>query len=110
MTEHMGPNEAECPAAILDLLTSTDAEFAVAWRRRCRDALAARTNRPRLRNGWTLVFEEPVKFSDSAEHRRLQVAIDARRPRAVRFRSEQGHGLYRIGRLDALRFTVEPNA
>jgi len=25
MTEHMGPCEAECPAAILDLLTPTDA-------------------------------------------------------------------------------------
>ena len=109
MTEHMGPTEAECPAAILDLLTPTEAEYAVAWRRRCRDALAIRATRPRLRNGWTLVFDEPIRFSDGAEHRRLQVAIDPTRPRAVRFRPEQGSGLYRIGRLDAYRFTIEPS-
>ena len=109
MTEHMGPNEAECPAAILDLLTPTEAEYAVAWRRRCRHALVARATRPRLRNGWTLVFDEPIRFADGAEHRRLQVAIDPRRPRAVRFRPEHGYGLYRIGRLDAYRFTIEPS-
>ena len=39
MTENMGPYEAECPAAILDLLTATENAHALDWRRRCRASL-----------------------------------------------------------------------
>jgi hypothetical protein len=52
MDESMGPCEAECPAAILDLLTPTTNEHALAWRERCRTFIARRAVRPRLRNGW----------------------------------------------------------
>ena len=31
MDETVGPNESECPAAILDELTETDSEYALAW-------------------------------------------------------------------------------
>lgn len=110
MDEGMEPCEAECPAGILDLLTPTANEHALAWRERCRTNAAQRASKPRLRNGWTLVFPDPIRFADGTEHSRLQVVIDPRRPRAVRFRPEQGHGLYRIGRLDAYRYTIEPNA
>ena len=41
MTEHMGPCESECPAAILDELTDTRSESAMAWRARCRANLRA---------------------------------------------------------------------
>lgn len=107
MTEHMGPCEAECPAAILDLLTPTDAEYAVAWRERCRAAINERAKHPRLRNGWTLVFEEPVPFTDGAAYDRMEVVIEPGRPRAVRFRPVGGCGLYRIGNLDRRRYQIE---
>ena len=110
MTEHMGPCEAECPAVILDLLTPTDAEYAITWRERCRAAITARDRHPRLRNGWTLVFEEPITFTDGASHARLEVVIDPRRPRAVRFRPPGGYGLYRIGKLESRKFEVELTA
>lgn len=42
ITEEMGPNEDECPAHILDLLTPTDREYAIKWRERCRENLGAR--------------------------------------------------------------------
>ena len=51
MDETMGPCEAECPPAILDLLTPTKNAYALAWRERCRTAAARRTAKPRLRNG-----------------------------------------------------------
>ncbi len=108
--EAMGPCEAECPAAILDLLTSTGHPHAIAWRKRCRAAAAHRTTRPRLRHGWTLVFDEPVTFTDGASHARLQVVIDPNCPRAVRLRSPGGSRLYRIGNLDAHRFRIELSA
>lgn len=40
MSETMGPYENNCPKSILDLLTDTDDEYALAWRKRCRDNLA----------------------------------------------------------------------
>lgn len=107
MTEHMGPCESECPAAILDLLTPTTAEHALAWRARCRAAVAARADRPRLRNGVTIVFDEPIAFTDGSAHARLEVVIEPGRPRAVRFRPLGGGGLYRIGNLHRHRYAVE---
>jgi hypothetical protein len=109
MDEGVGPCEAECPIAILDLLTETDKEYALAWRARCRHAAEMRARRPRLRNGWTLVFDEPLAFSDGTTHQRLEVAIDPARPRAIRFRPPGGGARYRIANLSRLRFTIEPN-
>lgn len=37
MDEGMGPNEARCPATILNLLSPTEHEYALAWRQRCRE-------------------------------------------------------------------------
>lgn len=37
MSEDMGPCESECPEKILALLSPTDAEYAIAWRERCRN-------------------------------------------------------------------------
>lgn len=35
LDETMGPTEAKCPVSILKLLTETDSEFALGWRKRC---------------------------------------------------------------------------
>jgi hypothetical protein len=104
----MGPCEAECPAAILDLLTPTDNAHATEWRKRCRVVAERRALRPRLRNGWMLVFDEPLSFSDGTTHQRLEVAIDPSRPRTIRFRPPGGYGRYRIGNLESLRYRIEP--
>jgi hypothetical protein len=42
MSEDKGPCEAECPQPILDLLTPTSSEYALAWRARCRETHASR--------------------------------------------------------------------
>lgn len=109
MDETVGPCEAECPVAILDLLTETEKKYALAWRARCRQNAEMRARRPRLRNGWTLVFEAPLAFSDGTTHQRLEVAIHPARRRAIRFRPPGGGALYRIADLSRLRFTIEPN-
>jgi hypothetical protein len=48
MSEEMGPCEAECPERILDLLTETDNENALDWRKRCREFHARRKARPKI--------------------------------------------------------------
>lgn len=106
MDETMGPCESECPAAILDLLTPTTKEYALAWRARCRSMLAKRAAATKLRDGDLVVFTEPIRFTDGSEHRRMRVVVDKHRPRAMRFRPPGGGGLYRIGGLDRLAFSV----
>lgn len=106
MDETMGPCEADCPVAILDLLTPTDREHAIAWRKRCRAAAGRRAAVPKLRDGDLVVFTEPIRFTDGSEHRRMRVVVDKHRPRAMRFRPPDGGGLYRVGGLDRLTFSV----
>lgn len=36
MTEFDGPNDSKCPENILNLLSKTDNEIALAWRERCK--------------------------------------------------------------------------
>lgn len=44
--ETMGPCNCDCPKAILDLLSDTNDEYALSWRKRCRENLT----RPKLSN------------------------------------------------------------
>lgn len=110
MDEFMGPGEARCPATILDLLTPTDDAYALEWRRRCRDAVARRAARPKLKHGTTVVFEEPIAFRDGRSFERLTVVVDPRRPRAIRFRSPDSVALYSISGMQDRAFRVEPGS
>lgn len=56
MDESMGPNEARCPLAILNLLTETDSEHANDWRQRCRKYHAYKAARPAYRTGMVVVY------------------------------------------------------
>src|SRR3546814_15426838 len=58
LTENMGPCEADCPAAILDLLSPTEHEYALDWRARCRANLAHRARK--LADGDRIRLPEPV--------------------------------------------------
>jgi hypothetical protein len=60
--ETMGPVDAECPAKILDLLTEPLSEYAAQWRAQCRENLRKITERPQVKVGDTLLFEEPLSF------------------------------------------------
>lgn len=52
MDETCGPNIANCPASILDLLTPTDNEYANKWREECR----RRINIPKIKFGQKIEF------------------------------------------------------
>lgn len=87
MSENMGPNEARCPASILDLLTPTDNEHAIDWRRRCRDAIAVRAaQNARLspKAGQSIIFDPPLELSDGRTIGRFEV-IPNPRGRGVRY-------------------------
>lgn len=67
MDETSGPAEAEAPAAILDLLTPTEHEYAIQWRARCRENIAAKAARPKVAKGDTVTFTHPLRFSNGVE-------------------------------------------
>lgn len=91
MTEHMGPCETACPQAILDLLGPTDHEYALAWRKRCRDNLARR-ERP-ITDGMRVRLAEPLRFTDGHEGDEFVVV---KRGGRLAFRAPSSSALYRI--------------
>ncbi|MCM1218800.1 MAG: hypothetical protein NC548_30315 [Lachnospiraceae bacterium] len=50
MSEDMGPCECDCPTSILNLLSETDSEYALAWRERCRKSREEKKNPNALNN------------------------------------------------------------
>lgn len=95
ISEDMGPVEDGCPARILDLLSEPSNEHAREWRRRCR----ARLSRSRPSRGQTVVFAEPLRFLDGAEHRVLR--FDG----GSRFRSREG-ALYTVPSWSGMDYTL----
>jgi len=89
MEEQMGPVQAECPERILDLLTPTDHEYAIDWRKRCRRAAERRM--PKI--GTEVRFREAVRFTDGSEESEFTVVKIGRRKRGLKNR--QGR-LFRI--------------
>ncbi len=99
MTETMGPCEAECPEAILDLLTATENTFALEWRARCRDRLEERriqSKKPTPRPGQIIEFDKPLSFKNGKTLDRFEVVANPRRHRTVLFRGPGSHTFYRI--------------
>jgi hypothetical protein len=103
MDESMGPCDHDCPAAILDLLTPTDSEWANAWRQKCRARLA----KARPRAGQTLVLAQPLTFTDGAIHARfLVVERTVRNRKRLAFRGDNGV-FYHLRSLRDREYTLE---
>lgn len=62
--EIMGPNEIDCPASVLALLTPTNDKYALAWRAACRESIAKKA---RIHVGTTIRLAAPMMFSDEVE-------------------------------------------
>lgn len=65
MDETVGPVIDNCPARILDLLTATDYEHAIAWRARCRENIARRAAVNKMKPGARFMFRESIYFLES---------------------------------------------
>lgn len=71
MSDESGPAEDLCPARILDLLSPTDSEYAVEWRKRCREN-AAKKARAKLKVGDVIAFDSPYTFANDRKVRRFR--------------------------------------
>lgn len=103
MTESMGPCEDGCPQHILDLLTPTDKEHALDWRRRCAENLKRRSRK--VSDGDRIRLEEPVTFSDGHIGQEFIVEKQGRR---VTLRDPETRGRYRISRLMERHWRIVP--
>jgi len=63
MDENMGPNEAEMPPKLLDMLTPTDHEYATEWRYQCRLNAEKKALAAAAPYGTHIRLSRPVKFS-----------------------------------------------
>lgn len=102
-SESMGPGEAECPADILSLLTTTDREYALDWRRRCLARLRLRSRT--IRNGDRVRLGSPMRFTDGSTRDEF---IVEKRGRTLRFRDVQGGGLCRISHFMDRHWIIVP--
>jgi hypothetical protein len=103
MDETMGPCEDGCPEHILNLLTSTDHEYALDWRRRCLANLKRRSRK--LNDGDRIRLHEPLKFTDGHLGEEF---IVVKRGRRTLFRDPQSHACYRISRFKERAWSVVP--
>ena len=103
LTEAMGPCEDNCPQPILDLLTPTDKEHALDWRRRCAENLKRRSRK--LEDGDRIRLEEPITFSDG--HVRQEFIIE-KWGRRMTLRDPETRGRYRISRFMERQWQVVP--
>lgn len=60
MTEFDGPCQAECPASILKLLSETDQEYALEWRKRCKESINNKKILSGLRYGAQILVDGQV--------------------------------------------------
>lgn len=67
MTETWGPYEADCPRSILEKLSPTSNDNALAWRAKCWENVRRREAASALKSGDQIQFKVPIKFSNGAE-------------------------------------------
>jgi hypothetical protein len=103
MDETMGPNEASCPEAILKLLTPTQNEHALDWRKRCLANLQRRSRK--LQDGDRIKLPAPMKFTDGHEGDEF---IVEKRGRRVVLRDPTSRLGYRISGFMERAWTVVP--
>ncbi len=108
MSEGMGPFECDCPARILDLLSPTKKEYALAWRKRCREKIAMAKSKPKIQIGDKLVFNNPVPFGKfgsfrtffMTDMRKMHASLKKDGPAQVKLnrRLLADHGEYKVYR------------
>ncbi|MBA4307720.1 DUF6927 domain-containing protein [Sphingorhabdus buctiana] len=106
MDESCGPNECQCPARILDLLTEPANDYAREWRARCWARLLL-TGRKQPQSGDRLIFPEPIRFTDGYEGREFEVV---RRQRAILLQRPDARVLYKLSRLMERRWSLVPGS
>ncbi|KHL24204.1 hypothetical protein PK98_14490 [Croceibacterium mercuriale] len=103
MSESMGPCEAECPASVLALLSSSDNPYKLNWRNRCYRNL--RLAGRKLDDGAMIRFADPIEFTDGSKISEFRVRKEGRR---MVLTSLNGYGRYRVGNLMKLAFEIVP--
>ena len=99
----MGPCEDDCPERILRLLTASDSESALQWRRRCLANLRLRARK--LTEGMRIRLAVPLHFTNGHEGTDFTVV---KHRRGIAFRPVDGSGLYHIRGVRTLAWEVLP--
>ena len=79
MGENYGPNADEAPAKVLDALSPTDDEYALAWRAKCRENLnhtaETKVKSATVNVGDVIRIKEPLKFTSGMQATDFQLRV-----------------------------------
>jgi len=101
--ESMGPCDAGCPARILRLLSPTDKEYALDWRRRC--LVRLRLHARKIEDGMRIRFPSAMTFSDGHSGTEFVVVKQGEK---IRFRADGRHSRYCISQFRERAWSVVP--
>lgn len=97
--ETVGPNEVTCPIGILDMLTPTEHQRALAWRQQCRHYHATQNEKRKttrsIKDGQRIRFAEPLIFSDGHQEAEFVFRSKVGHHKSV-FQSVKNHKYYQI--------------
>lgn len=74
MDETCGPTKCDCPKSILDLLSETDNEYALNWRKRCLENIERKKNKTGLNS---LPVGTRIKYTNSLGEEKVLVKFPA---------------------------------
>jgi hypothetical protein len=106
MDESMGPCEADCPKAILHLLSPTDKPAEVAWRQKCVRNVEARSKRKKLEAGMKIRLKEGLRLKGGEVIDTFTVKVLRRRNRNRFFFESPSGLLYAISNIHDRGFMV----
>lgn len=95
MDESCFPNPTNCPSRILNLLTATDNENSLAWRKACLDKIEVKKRIPKLKKGVILDFDPPAPFMSGPVSR---LVVDGTRGQQINCSDTNGCYGYRLKR------------
>lgn len=111
MDETVGPNAADCPARILDLLTPTDSKYAVEWREACRKNLArkaeAKKSTAKVTDGTVIKLATPLNFQGGLTAQEFRLRVNGRTRRWLANPDTDQAFLCRLPQDWATRYTWE---
>lgn len=103
VSEDMGPYQQDCPEKILNLLTPTESECAKEWRARCWTNIKARKSKPKAKDGDTIKFSEPIRFTNGDT---IQVFQIQKEGRSTVFKNHNGYGRYKISKWQQREYEI----
>lgn len=94
--ESAGPGYVHAPAKVLDALDPADCEYALTWRKQCRDRLQRRAALAKAKEGARVQFNATMRFTDGSERQEFILAYRGHGPRRRTVLTDESGRVYQV--------------